>query len=280
MTCVILGILFLMIFFLITFTVIYVFLFKKDFLVSCSVKQKFKSMKCIETHTGYLESNADVEEFYEGSPENSYYIEYLKRVSKDALKFLKRPELKSIVGKTIIVDIDDTLVYTRENHINPKKEYEKHPKYGKVYHYKPIKPIVSLIKKASKLGYTIIVITARPPQGYQNALTNLHRIGIYPDALFTSLFWKQDPSFKAIMRNKIENLKLKDVKKMTSIELFHYKPKLKSKTKKNLLNLKIVMTIGDKWPDITGMNNTLGLKLPEDSDMNAYYWFNGETRSI
>lgn len=274
MTCVIfLGIIFLMI--LIVF-IVYIFLFKKDFLVSKSVENKFGKMKCIETHTGYLESNADVEEFYEGSPENSYYIEYLKRVSKDALKFLKRPELNSIVGKTIIVDIDDTLVYTRENQINPKKEYENHPKYGKVIHYKPIKPIVNLIKKASKLGYTIIVITARPPQGYQNSLTNLHRIGIYPDALFTSLFWKQDPSFKAIMRNKIEHLKLKEIKKMSSSDLFNCKPKIK----KNLLNLKIIMTIGDKWPDVTDMDNTLGLKLPEESDMNAYYWFNGETRII
>lgn len=270
------GILILVIFIILIFIVGWIIFFDKSFIINISADRLICNIENKENLVGYQESEADIDKFYKGAPDKGNYIKYLDKISKQSRDFISLLEFRNLVGKTIIFDIDDTLVYTRPYH-HEQKDQEDHPKYGKIVHYQGIEPIVRLAKDASRLGYHIIVITARPPQGYRNAMTNLNRLGIYPDALFTSLEWGQDPSFKAVMRNNLEYLKIDEVRNMSSQELFHYKPK---RSKRHPFNLKLVMTIGDRWPDIVGMKDTLGLKLPETYDMNGYFWFNGHTRLI
>jgi hypothetical protein len=78
------------------------------------------------------------------------------------------------------------------------------------------------------------------------------------------------------MRNNLEYVNYYQVKNMNSKELYN----TKRKKIKHPLDLKLVMTIGDQWGDVNGMNNVLGLKLPETYDMNAYFMFNNEIRPI
>lgn len=254
----------------------WIILFDKNILLCYCVYDTFDSVRNIETHTEDIDYNNDVERFYSGAPHGGKYIKFLSYISKQVRGFISRPELKFMVCKTIVFDIDDTLVYTRPFHHSPKKP-KKHPKYGYVTHYDGIGPIVGILKYAQSIGYRIIIITARPPESYNNSLSNLEELGIKPDALFTSLYWGQDQSFKAVMRNNIEHLTLDEIKNMSSRELFEYQP---STIMKNPLNLKVVMSIGDRWGDVVGMKDSLGLKLPEVYDMNGYFIFNGETRLI
>lgn len=242
-----------------------------------TIRDYFESIQCNETLVGYNESLPDIERFFERSPNGGNYITHLKKVSNQAITFLRRNEFKMVPSKTIIFDIDDTLVYTDQISENKTFPRENHPEYGLVSHYPAIGPMVKLLKNAEKEGYFIVIITARPPEAHYNSLTNLKRLGIEPGALFTSLYWGQDPKFKAIMRNNIEHFTPSRLSTMSSEDIFRYNPK---NSIKSIGSCKIIMTVGDKWHDVDGMNNVLGLKLPEPSDMNSYFWFNDDIRVI
>lgn len=244
------------------FSFLLMFYFCKVALLNCSVISLFHDMKCKETHTDYSESEADVDKFFKGSPYKGNYIKYLDFVCKQTSDFIKRNELLKLVNKTVIFDLDDTLIYTKEAPLNNL--------------YKPLKPVLKMALLAKKLKYVIIIITARPPESIEIIKENLKLIGLEVDAIFTSQYWGQDPRFKSIMRKNLEYINSDKLKTISTKELLE----MKCKRIPGLLDLKIVLSVGDKWHDVDNSKNILGLKLPEDGDMNAYFIFNDNIRRI
>ena len=243
-----------------------VLLFLKSVVLSYCVNDLFSQLECRETHTDYEISQPDIEDFYKHSPKKGNYINYLNYVCKKTQSFIKRPELLKLINRTIVFDIDDTLLYTRP--FLTKKS-------TKVL-LQPLKPVVDLLKFCKKVGYKVIVITARPPESIDLIKRNLKKINVKYDALFTSLYLNQHYSFKAVMRKNLEYITPDDLKTLSSKELFNLKKPIIHKC----FNLKLVLSVGDKWPDVDNSKNILGFKLPEETDMNSYFIFNKNIRRI
>lgn len=197
--------------------------------------------------------------FYKGSPKKGYYINYLKKIEKEASSFLKQRVFNNLIGKTVVMDIDDTLLWTGKSHRNGL--------------YEGISPMIRLAKLVKKLGYNLIIITARAPFMLEKSIENLNILGVYPDKVFTSLWYGQDQSFKAVMRKNLEKNTLQNVQMMSSEELFNDKNRYWSP-----YNMKVIMTIGDRWCDVIDQDDVLGVKLPEPLDMNGYLVYNNEVK--
>lgn len=249
-------------------TVVVILLFDKKTCMDILLSDE-NSNNCIDN----FNNTYNISSFYKNSPINGYYINVLKKVEKESLKFLKRSEIKNLIGRTIIFDIDDTLVWTRP--WDPIEPRIYNTSSGLVYHFEKLLPMIQLAKEAKKLGYIIIVITARGPEMLNSTYTNLNEFGIYPDKVFTSVFYGQDQKFKAKMRRNLEYLKHSELGLVTSKKLLSLNRK-----RKTPFNLKIIMTIGDKWTDVNGMENVIGMKLPEPRDMNAYIYYNDKIKLI
>lgn len=250
---------------------IWIFCFNKGIIYTYNIR----SMDTFNKNIEKMQSNPDIESFYKGSPLCGQYIKHLQGVCNEAYHFISHPLLKNLVAKTIVFDIDDTLVYTRPYNNGLPRDSEIY-EGNEVVHYDALYPVVELCHRATRLGYYIVIITARPPDGYYNALSNLRRLGITPLALFTSLEWGQPNEFKAVMREKMEYIRPQQLSKMSSRELYEYKPP----KMKNPLAVKVVLTIGDRITDVNGVRNTLGLKLPEEVDMNSYFIYNETVKLI
>ncbi len=263
---------FLLVLVLVVLLILLVFSFlDKKVLLDCAVGECFSEKKNIERMVdGYSDKD-----FYRGCPQRGYYINYLKKIEKEAFRFLSKSLFKNFIGKTVVMDVDDTLVWTRP--YNPiMKSRERKGSFGSVVHYDALPPMVSLAKKIQKMGYHLIIVTARGPHMLYDTVTNLNSFGLYPEKVFTSLYYGQDQRFKEVMRRNMEKTDIVSLQGMSNEDLFSGN----FKGGKSPLSLKVIMTIGDRWQDVKGQDNTLGLKLPEPRDMNAYFLYNNEVRII
>lgn len=236
-----------------------VFFYIKQIILSCLVREKFNDMDCVENMVDY---ERELFNFYKGAPTKGYYINCLKKIEREAGSFLKKKIFKGLPGKALVMDIDDTLVWTGTENVNGM--------------FPGLNPMVNLAKLAKRLGYHLIVITARGPFMLDKSIENLNALGVYPDKVFTSLWYGQDQSFKAVMRKNLENNTINSVKNMSNEDLFNGKIG-------NIwspYNIKVVMSVGDRWGDIDNQNNVLGVKLPEPTDMNGYFLYNGEIKVL
>jgi hypothetical protein len=261
-----------------TSCIISICLFDKKTTVGICARNVFKHNISIDYISGYNHELKHISTFYQGAPEKGHYIKYLNKISIETLKILKSPEIRNLIGKTVIFDIDDTLVYT--NPINPiiLDNPEILPEFGNVYHFPPLLPMLALAKEVIKLGYIVIIITARHSNMLNDTYTNLHRYLLFPDKVLTSTTYPPDPSFKAELRKNLEYIDYHQLKTITSKDLLD--PELFKSKKKGLFELKLVMTIGDRWADITGQSDIIGIKLPEPIDLNGYYYYNKKIRMI
>ena len=253
-------------------SVSYLFLFSKDTLIYMPIRELLNINK-IENMTEKYNGN-DIKYFYKGFPKKGYYVQCLKNIKKELCTFLKKAEFSNLIGKAIVIDFDDTIGWTQP--FNPNEGSKViHKNYGQFIYYPPIKQIIDIVKLAHKLGYIVIVITARDPIMLKSTIANCELFGIFPDVVFTSCYWGQNQKFKSDMRKNIELLTLEDLKKLNSYELLSG-----NYNSNSFFNIKIIMSIGDKWTDVKGQNNVLGVKLPEPMDMNGYFYYNGECKLI
>lgn len=251
---------------------ILLFFFDKNVPIWC-VLDDIRMQNNIENMGDYINHKKEVNRFYNGSPTRGYYINYLEKVKRSALKFLKRKTFSGLIGKTVVFDFDDTLAWTCP--FNQIMAHRKtHPRWGNVFHYPAIPPMISFLKEIKELGYNVIIITARPPISLGSTWSNLEEFGLKVDGVFTSVYFKQDPSFKAKMRKNMEGFTISNLKNKSPSELMedsgNYSP----------LNVKVIMTVGDRWHDVNGQDDTVGLKLPDPIDMNSYFIYNGEVNLI
>lgn len=212
----------------------------------------------------------NVYKFYKGTPKKGIYINYLKKISKFCLKYIKKKEFKIIKNKAIIVDFDDTLVWTNPIDFSPLK-FKNTKKYGKVFSFPVLYPINNLLKQARKLGYYIFIITARPPGTILSTIYNAEKYKIPYDSIFTSIVSREHPTFKSKIREKIEKHNPKELKNLNTFELLS-----KKTNKSNTNNTNIILTIGDSWYDILKGHRDIGVKLPSPDDFNSYVYYKNQ----
>lgn len=210
-----------------------------------------------------MESHA--EKFYKGSPKKGIYIDYLKKIKIYCIKYLKKN--KNVKNKAIVIDFDDTVVWTRPHNPFPIV-FKNTSNFGKVFSFPDLEPMISVVKTAKKLGYYIFIITSRPPSSLLSTIHNCYKSNLPFDAIFTSSFLREHPIFKTSLRKLIEEHNPKELIGLTTFKLLS---KTKSKNKTNTTN--IVMSIGDNWYDIVNGNKCVGIKLPTLVDFNSYVYY-------
>jgi len=129
----------------------------------------------------------------------------------------------------IIMDVDDTLVYTRSNGVSLIK-------YTKICHtevfiFPGIKEMIEVTQVAKRLGYRVIILTARPKESYLSTKFNLDILKVPYDEIIMNTY-KQDISFKYKIRQDI------------------------------LKRYKVLFSVGDQVADVNGPPGLLGIKLP------------------
>jgi histidinol phosphatase-like enzyme len=182
-----------------------------------------------------------------------------RRVLETTTKLLR--DNINVENRTIVFDLDDTIIDT-----NLRSDHHV-PMVGMVEFYDRIPEMVELVKRAKVMGYIIIIITARPPGTEYIAIENLKEKipeiiplidKIYASPIPLSGDIERFKQFKAVLRNKLEQLDLKSVKQLNSWQLYTLELYKQFKQEDRI---NIVLTIGDQPHDIARMSN-YGILLP------------------
>jgi predicted secreted acid phosphatase len=182
-----------------------------------------------------------VKDYYKGWPTSGKYYNKLNEIYYLLYNYLINfPRVKN-KKYTVIFDIDDTLVYTDHLNLFPNKKFPNNWIRGYML-FPEIPQIVKIIKLCKQLGFKIIIITARPYESEKSSKKNLELLGIEYDEMYHNKNYP-DLNFKISLKQKL------------------------SKTNN------IILSVGDQWPDIKGLNNCLCIKLPSLQDHNAYFTF-------
>jgi len=193
----------------------------------------------------------NINKFYNGWPTSGEYKQCLDKIKVLLTNYLGTFNEQNSFGiinnspkkYTVIFDIDDTLVFTDPTKLfnDVKKLIPHDPNYLIL---PQIKQIVDIAKLCHDYNFKIIIITARPLETQPSSIKNLELFGIKYDEIY------HNPPFINSSKFKI-NLK-----------------KLLSK------HNNIILSIGDAWHDIQGLNKCLCFKLPQPNDTNSYFTFN------
>jgi predicted secreted acid phosphatase len=182
----------------------------------------------------------NLKEYYKGWPNSGLYFHKLNNIYNLLYNYLINFP-KTGLKYTVIFDIDDTLVFTDHLNIFPNKRFPNNWIRGYML-FPEIPQIVNIIKLCKQLGFKIIIITARPYESESSSKKNLELLGIQYDEIYHNKNYP-DLNFKIQLKQKL------------------------SKTNN------IILSVGDQWPDIQGLNNCLGIKLPSLEDHNAYFTY-------
>lgn len=151
---------------------------------------------------------------------------------------IRNSNKQTSLPKAIIMDVDDTLVST----INSKVKFVKINK-SVVFLYPGIKPIVQVAQIAKKLGYKIIILTARPRESFLSTKFNLDILQVPYDEIHMNNN-NPDISFKYKIRQQL------------------------------LKRYYILFTIGDQVGDVNGPPGLLGIKLPSQDSYKVQIYSN------
>lgn len=178
--------------------------------------------------------------YYKGWPYSGNYYNTMNHIYFVLFKYLFYFP-KTGRKYTVIFDIDDTLVYTDHNNVFPNKKFPNDIIPGYMI-FPAIPQMVKIIKLCKKLGFKIIIITARPYESESSSKKNLEILGIEYDEMYHNKNYP-DLNFKIALKRKLS-------------------------TKNN-----IILSVGDQWPDLQGLSGCLCIKLPSHQDQNAYFTY-------
>ena len=88
---------------------------------------------------------------------------------------------------------------------DPAKVLNNDPRISNTHNYMifpAIKQMVDVAKLCKKLGYYIIIITARPYESEKSSIKNLEYLGIKYDEIYHNKFYP-DTSFKVNLKNQL-----------------------------------------------------------------------------
>lgn len=139
---------------------------------------------------------------------------------------IKNYSVNSLLPQAIIMDVDDTLVDTSFSDVQFTKINNED-----IFLYPGIQPMIDVAQTASKLGYKIIILTARPNQSFLSTKFNLDLLEV--------------PHHEIYMNNNNKSIS------------FKYKIREQLLKKYNIL-----FTVGDQVGDVNGPRGLLGVKLP------------------
>ena len=194
-----------------------------------------------------MNSNSNLTKYYKGWPNSGHYYNKLNEI-RDLLYNYLINFPKTGKKYTVIFDIDDTLVYTDNQNLFPKKNFPNNVIPGYMI-FPGIPQIIEIIYLCKKLGFKIIIITARPYQSESSSKKNLEILNISYDEMYHNKNYP-DINFKIGLKQKL------------------------SKTNN------IILSVGDQWPDLQGLTGCLCIKLPSYQDPNAYFTYDNETSYI
>lgn len=153
-------------------------------------------------------------------------MSHLDNIKKYCNKLLlSNYQRETPLPKAIIMDVDDTLVYTN----TPYKLLNIQDNV--IFVFPGIKQIIDIAKSAKKLGYNIIILTARPNESFLSTKFNLDLLEIPTDVIIMNDY-NHPPSFKYDVRKSL------------------------------MLKYSILFTIGDQPTDVDGPPGIIGIKLP------------------
>jgi 3-deoxy-D-manno-octulosonate 8-phosphate phosphatase KdsC-like HAD superfamily phosphatase len=178
--------------------------------------------------------------FYKGWPTKGPYVNKLKEIFELVSNYLHK--IPKYTTFTAIFDIDDTLVYTDPLNILP---YDVNKTINKKFILPENKDIVKIAKTCNKLGIKVIIITARPYDSESSSIKNLELLNIKYDEIYHNKNYP-DKRFKIKLKQNL--------------------------SKKH----NIILSIGDSWIDLQGLDNCLCIKLPDTEDINSYFSFNNK----
>lgn len=194
-----------------------------------------------------MNNESNLINYYKGWPNSGHYYNKLNEIKDLLYKYLIYfPK----TGKkyTVIFDIDDTLVYTDHQNLFPLKKFPNNWIPGYML-FPGIPQIVEIIRLCKKLGFKVIIITARPYQSESSSKKNLEILNISYDEMYHNKNYP-DINFKIGLKQKL------------------------SKTNN------IILSVGDQWPDLQGLVGSLCIKLPSYQDPNAYFTYDNVTSYI
>jgi hypothetical protein len=148
-------------------------------------------------------------------------VEWLNFVNNENKK-IKIPNIQ----QAIMFDIDDTLLNVNKN-------------------FKQIDPIVNLLKYSKKLGFLVIIITAREKTetNLNFTIQQLYNNGIFYHRLYLRPVGENPYTFKT------------NLKKMILQEY----------------NIPFILSVGDQWFDVDNIYSGYSLKLPNETDKRLYF---------
>lgn len=186
-----------------------------------------------------------VQDYYKGWPNSGKYYNKLNEIYDLLFNYLVNyPKSKSKKKKTVIFDIDDTLVFTDGLNLFQNKKFPLNWIKGYML-FPEIPQIVKIIKLCKKLGFNVIILTARPYDSEPSSIVNLKLYGIEWDEMYHNINYP-DIDFKIKFKQQL--------------------------SKKN----DIILSIGDQWPDIQGLKDCLCVKLPSIQEQEAYFTYNNK----
>lgn len=155
-------------------------------------------------------------------------------------KYKNKPTDKQ---KCVVFDIDDTLVFGDPDETVGVREMELGNLNGQsIFALPRNEPICKLAEAAKKLGYVIVVLTARPSASREASRINMIKFNIPFDALIMN-DGDHDPCFKIHTRRKIAN------------------------------KYDIALTIGDQATDVLCPGgDCAAIKLPDPNLLASYAW--------
>jgi predicted secreted acid phosphatase len=151
------------------------------------------------------------------------------------LNMLKKIKNNNI-PQAVMFDIDDTLLKVNGNSLTP------------------IHPIIELLNYSKKLGFIVIIVTARDKYYASSTEKQLHDFGIVN---YINLHMRDPRKDNGVVRIQDQ-------------QIFTFKSDIK-KEYYTKYGIQFVMSVGDNLADIIGDYSGYYLKLPDHNDPNLYH---------
>ena len=144
---------------------------------------------------------------------------------------------KIVPGYAVMFDIDDTLL--------------------SIKNYKPIKPIIELIRECNKRDILVLIITARDDMYTKETIEDLINLHIFPENFSNK--YPKDAVFYDFLYLRHSPEENND----------HFKSNVKKKLAQ--AGIITIMSVGDNEIDVLGKYSGYALKLPNKSDPRLFH---------
>ena len=176
-------------------------------------------------------------------PSGGDYVQDLNWACKAAIQYLRKVKQsgQNYTRPCVLFDVDETLVFGDPEEKVGVREMELGDHNGQPVFVLPPNPqIVKIALEAKKLGFSIIVLTARPKTSKLATITNMDMFRIPYNQLIMNER-DEDPEFKIRIRRMISK------------------------------NNTLLLTIGDQCCDVLLPGKSAALKLPDPESKCSYF---------